>query len=318
MPNVEGLYYLCIKYENDTTPYMVGFVKNGDSTLYRRLNLELIDEFTSAYPSKQALLDRIGQSVSSKRKPIDVFILYHQAQKGNVYDTEYETIPTVRKLDVIVNDPNIHSICKKFINDKYIEANDKKLDKDDEIITYVFNKIIHMVETEKGFNEINNDPFLSQYLAKFKEKLLAHGTYSLNASNQESSNTYPVAKEYFLKSYTSFRHAYIHFMRKDLKDASIYSTGDPIRKKRKDVQITETVTKVKPEIVDEVCRIQDSFLRSKYIEADEDAENVFLYLGEDFCDELSDNDKKIVFGDYDLFKERMKNEYPDIFRSRGI
>ena len=126
--SVKGKYYLCVKYEGDTTPYMICLSKKNDKEVYYNLNLELIDSVTSRYLSKQALLDRIGQVVTSKRKPIDVFILYKQAQKGFETETEYESIPTVRRLDVIVNDQDICEICKKFVDDKYVNETSKKME----------------------------------------------------------------------------------------------------------------------------------------------------------------------------------------------
>ena len=314
------LYNLCVKYENDSTPYMIGFTKKGSEGIFYNLNLELIDSFTSIYSSKQMLLDRIGKSVSSKRKPIDVFILYSQAQKGKDYGEEYESIPTVRKLDVIVNDQNIYEICKKFVDDKYVNKTNKKMDKTDETIKQVFNKMKHMVETENGYNRIDADPVLSQYAAKFKEKLLAYGTYYMEAKDKEKSNVYSVALSYLLANYATFRHVYIHLLRPDLKDALIYSTKPAEIKKHKNIKNEESIVtnvEVEKKIAFE-DRIEDTFLRAKYIETDGDAENIYIYCGEDYCNNLSDNDKKIVFGDYDVFKERMKNEYPDLSRSRGF
>ena len=321
---VIGIYTLCVKYEGDTTPYMISFCKKGEDKLFTKVNLELIDEFTSGYPSKQALLDRIAQS--TKRKPIDVFILYNRAQTKEINEDLVESTPTVRKLDVIVDDPEIHEVCKKFVNDKYVEEKTNRMDVGDDTIKNIFDRIIHMVEYQRGFDKINGDDYLDKYAAHFKEKLLAHGTYYLNARNQESSNTYPVAKDAFIESYATFRHVYTHLLRSDMKDASIYSTKDPEIKDRKtgkkiSKEEYETITnKVVNESIPDgpVEKIQDSFLKQKYIETDGDAEEIFLYLGESFCDELTDYDKNIVFGNYDAFKERMRNEYPDVFGSRGL
>ena len=320
---LKGKYYLCVKYEGDPRPYMIGLSKKNDKEVYYNLNLELIDSVTSRYPSKQALLDRIGDVVVSKRKPVDVFILYNQAQRGFETETEYESIPTVRKLDVIVNDKDIYEICKKFVDDKYVNETNKKMDNTDAIINNVFRRIVHVVENKAGYDKINNDEFLSQYVAKFKEKLLAHGLYYIEARDKETSETYATALDYFIKNYSTFRHVYVHLLKKDVKDATIYSTGDPVIKKRKGVKTPNVVENNAPVVEEEpedkvLNAIQDSLLKEKYKETDGDPEEIFIYLGESFCDELNDRDKNLVFGDYDSFKERMGNEYPDLVKRRSL
>ena len=320
---LKGKYYLCVKYEGDPRPYMIGLSKKNDKEVYYNLNLELIDSVTSRYPSKQALLDRIGDVVVSKRKPVDVFILYNQAQRGFETETEYESIPTVRKLDVIVNDKDIYEICKKFVDDKYVNETNKKMDNTDAIINNVFRRIVHVVENKAGYDKINNDEFLSQYVAKFKEKLLAHGLYYIEARDKETSETYAIALDYFIKNYSTFRHVYVHLLKKDVKDATIYSTGDPVIKKRKGVKTPDVVENNAPVVEEEpedkvLNAIQDSLLKEKYKETDGDPEEIFIYLGESFCDELNDRDKNLVFGDYDSFKERMGNEYPDLVKRRSL
>ena len=321
---LKGKYYLCVKYEGDTTPYMIGLSKKGEKDIYYNLNLELIDSVTSRYPSKQALLDRIGDVVTSKRKPIDVFILYKQAQRGFETETEYESIPTVRRLDVIVNDKDICEICKKYVDDKYVNETNKKMDKTDEIINKIFRKIVRMVENKAGYDKINDDDFLSHYVAKFKEKLLAHGLYYMEAKDKETSQTYATALGYLIDNYSTFRHVYIHLLKRpEVKDVTIYSTGDPVMKKRKGVKTPDVVENNTPVVEEEtedliLSRIQDSFLKEKYKETDGDPEEIFIYLGEGFCDGLNDRDKELVFGDYDSFKERMGNEYPDLVKRRSL
>ena len=60
----------------------------------------MIDSVTSRYPSKQALLNRIGDVVTSKRKPIDVFIMYRQAQRG--FETDRKTHLPKREKSIFV------------------------------------------------------------------------------------------------------------------------------------------------------------------------------------------------------------------------
>ena len=70
MARMSGIYSLCVKYDNDPQIYMVELKAKTEDKNKTKYNIELIDAFTSRYPSKEALYDVVEKSVASHRRPV--------------------------------------------------------------------------------------------------------------------------------------------------------------------------------------------------------------------------------------------------------
>ena len=55
-------------------------------------------------------------------------------------------------------------------------------------------------------------------------------------------------------------------------------------------------------------------LKNEFMLANGNMEEIFITLGKNFRDNLSESDKAVVFGDYEGFLEEIRIPYPELFR----
>ena len=311
MARLSGIYSLCVKYENDPQIYMIQLkVKTADENK-TKYNIELIDSFTSRYPSKEALFDVIEKSVRSHRRPVDIFIGYLHNKKVN-------------KKDIIINDPFIAKVSNKFCSDKYEEEIYKKTDRDTQGMKSLFLDIMAMVRNKSGWETFRENSYLSKNVKHVFDQIDQYGIRIRDIEQKnykddeekkkiqsEINQLYHKIESKLLTDYPTFRHFYI----------GLYGNLDVNKKETNNEEKEFTL-----DITEIAQKIENPILKDIYIAYDGNPSVIFEYIltafvGDEagiFLNKLSYNDQLIVFGSYDVFIEKCQQLWPDIFGSRRL
>ena len=378
---VIGVYALYVRYD-DGLESEIGLYKVDDpEKKYTKMKLELVDSFTSAFSSKQELLDYVEKRSKLPKKPVDIYIKYKHSQK-ELINGVMTSNNRVKKHQVIINDPFIKEVSRKYVNNKYVLMQEKP-DVNSDIKEYDnFMKAITNMAKKLGTSRLEDDSYLTGLLQHLQKKLIKY-VEACETNSDKRANIYNEIYNEINGSYSVFRKIYFYLKRyvevvlgRNMNDVLYELSPVEIARlqieeeKRIRAQKRQEMQKLEEERIQrarekeyldyvanniekyvsryemneykkykerqnqkeleehreqeenlylqiQADNIMNETLKNEFMLANGNMEEIFITLGKNFCDNLSESDKAVVFGDYEGFLEEIRIPYPELFRKRN-